>query len=736
MLRRTMLLGRLLVLVALLVMAVLPARAATSEPATTPALTATLVTPLDAVAPGATTISAALHFVMEPGWKTYWREPGTVGLPPSIDWSASGNVAEARIAWPVPTRFRAFGIENYGYSGEVAHPIEIRLAEPGARARLDAAVDLLVCAEVCVPERVSLALDLPASGDAAPVLDAGSAALVAKWAGRVPPGERFGDTLGGEIAATGANGASVTAAHLDADALTVRIALDPPVTPDALLDGPDAAVFPALGRVSFDAPDLRLSSGGDALWARLPVVDQPPGPVTGGTLTLALGDLSATVPVALGDAAPPPPDGAIALPVDGVEGTQGAGGGALPLMLLLAFLGGLILNAMPCVLPVLSIKLAGAVAARDRELGEVRAGFLASAAGVVAFALALAGALVALRAGGVAIGWGVQFQSPAFLAAIAAVLTLFGASMLGLIGFRLPGDLETRMARAGGAGSVAGTGRGLGRVPALGRDFLTGAFAALLATPCSAPFLGTAIAFALTASDATLVAVLLALGLGLAFPYLLVAARPSLVRLLPRPGAWMGTLRAVLGVMLLATALWLVGVLASAAGVTVAATVALALFVTLIGLWRVPERRGALASAGVALALLAALVAPPEPAPVAAADPLWRPFERAAIAPAVARGEIVFVDVTADWCLTCKANKAATLDREPVASLLAAPNVTAMRADWTRPDEAIRRYLAAHGRFGIPFNAVYGPAAPDGIPLPELLTPGAVAEAMERAAGA
>ena len=708
------LLAPLLALLLALLPTSVPAFAATSTPARAPSLEARLITALDGVAPDAVALSAALHVDLDPGWKTYWRSPGAVGLPPTLDWSGSRNVAEARIAYPAPTRFRAFDIENYGYGGEVAYPIEIRLERPGEAAALRLTADLLACAEVCVPERVALTLDLPAAldgaqGTEAGLLDPDGAATIARWAEAVPVGERFGDAPDAARSA----GVADADAHADADALTVRLHLDPPLDPA----GP-IALFPTMGRAAFGAPEFRVAGDGALLWARLPVVS-PPEADEPLAVTLVAGGRAATLPVALGDAAIEAPAGAAAV-ADPLADPAGPAR-SLPAILLLALLGGLVLNAMPCVLPVLSIKLAGAIGARERALREVRAGFLATAAGILAFALALAGALLAVRAAGGTVGWGVQFQSPAFLAAVAGIVALFGANMLGAFAVALPSGLGTRLARAS-------AGRGL--LP----DFLTGAFAALLATPCSAPFLGTAVAFALAGSALDAWAVFAALGLGLAAPYLAVAARPSLVRLLPRPGPWMERLRVVLGGALLLTALWLVSVLASAAGVAVALIVTVVIAGTVLALWVLRgEGRLAVAATGLLAALAVPLIAPP-PAPVVAeADPLWQPFDRAAIAPAIARGEVVFVDVTADWCLTCKANKAATLDREPVASLLAAEGTVAMRADWTRPDESIAAFLRDNGRYGIPFNAVYGPAAPEGIVLPELLSPAVVTDAMERA---
>ena len=695
---------RLLAALLLLTLTVAPPRAlaAVSEAFSSEAVTARLVTAEDGVAPDATTLSAGLHLDLRGAWKSYWRSPGEVGLPPTIDWTGSENVAGATMLWPAPTRFEAFGIENLGYADEVLMPLEIVLERPGERATLRGTVSLLVCETICVPERFELALDLGLGTG----IDRDAAMLIAEGAARVPqPGEAAGISLEGAAIAD--------------DALTLRLAST------RTLAAPD--IFPEIAGATFGPPDIRVADGGTTLWARLPLTAKPKGGPT--ALTVRDGAFAAELPLVLGDAAPAPPDGT-AVPVSERR--------SLTLMIGLALLGGLILNVMPCVLPVLSIKLASAVKLGGGDLGRVRAGFLAAAAGVMAFVLALAVGTLALRSLGVAVGWGMQFQSPAFLAALVVILTVFAGNMAGAFEIALPGRLNAGLARAGSGGAGAGGGARAGLLP----DFLTGAFAALLATPCSAPFLGTAVAFALSGSAADVLVIFTALGVGLALPYLLVALRPGMVRALPKPGPWMRWVRLALALALLATALWLALVLADTVGAVAAAPLGLAALAVaaLVLAERLPRRVPAtLVALLLVLGIAVPALAPATPATVAAAresSPFdWTAFDRTAIAPMVARGTVVFVDVTAAWCLTCKANKAATLDREPVASLLGGEGIVAMQADWTRPDEAIRLYLQANGRYGIPFNIVYGPGAPAGVPLPEILTDSAVLEAVEKARG-
>jgi suppressor for copper-sensitivity B len=356
----------------------------------------------------------------------------------------------------------------------------------------------------------------------------------------------------------------------------------------------------------------------------------------------------------------------------------------------------------------------------------VRAGLLATAAGVLASFLAIAAVLSGLKLAGAAVGWGIQFQQPWFLAAMAAAMTLFAASLWGLLPIPLPGF-------AAGAVSVRSRHATLDA-------FLAGAFATVMATSCSAPFVGTAVGFALARGPGEIVLVFAALGLGMAAPLLAVAAAPGLVRLLPRPGPWMVVLQRVLGVALAGTAAWLLWVVAQVSGV-VAATVtgaALAAMVGALALRGGTGGRGRRAGVAGALAVIAVLVpslVPPPAVPASSAGQAaqWRPFDQDAIRREVAAGRLVFVDVTAAWCLTCKLNEAAVLDRAPVLDRLRSPGVVAMRADWTRPQPRVTAYLQSFGRYGVPLDVVYGPGRPEGVPLPELLSASAVLDALSKA---
>jgi suppressor for copper-sensitivity B len=342
--------------------------------------------------------------------------------------------------------------------------------------------------------------------------------------------------------------------------------------------------------------------------------------------------------------------------------------------------------------------------------------------GVMAFMWILAGVVIALKAAAFRVGWGIQFQNPVFVVFLFLILALFAASLLGLFEFKAPKWIQRR--------SVASDKSFVG-------DFATGAFAALLATPCAAPFLGTAIAFALTGGVFETVVSFSAVGVGLGFPYLVFAARPRWMTRLPKPGPWMFRIKFGIGIVVLLTALWALWVLSALSGILVG-LIAFITALALIASMTWPLRNGLLATGPAAgagiLALSAAALMPPPPS-LSTASSNWVDFDQREISRLVTDGQTVVVDVTADWCLACRANKTVVLNREPIATLLASENVVAMQVEWTRADPAIADFLSTHNRYGIPLNVVYGPNAPDGIILPEILTTAVVSNAIETAQG-
>ncbi|MFQ1701850.1 protein-disulfide reductase DsbD family protein [Loktanella agnita] len=659
-----------------------------SEPYTSPAVTARLISVENAVPPNATTLSLGLDLKLEDGWKAYWRSPGEVGLPPQISWEGSQNLASAEILWPAPERFTAFGIENFGYHDRVVLPVQALLEDGGRPARLEAQVTLLTCSEICVPHDFDLSLDLPAGIG----IDLNAGDLITEFANKVPLDPA-------------ASGIAIDTAVLTDDALYVV------ASSDKSFAMPD--VFPEMGpSFTFGKPDIRTNSTGTQVWAKLPLYARN-DVVPQVQITLTDGPRAVTATPSWSQEIPQPPFTLVKSRPDLSQ---------IMAIAIFALLGGLILNVMPCVLPVLSIKLTSLLNQGDRPVQHFRYSFLMSALGVLVFMWGLAAVILILQSVGITVGWGVQFQSPAFLAVMFLVLAVFAANLFCLFEISLPSGLQTRLARSGARAGYGG-------------DFATGAFAAVLATPCSAPFLGTAVAFALTGRPVDVMVVFTALGLGLALPYLLFAWKPGLIRMMPKPGGWMIVIKWVLGALLAGTAAWLLWVLSGVAGAPVAAFVLVMaiLFAVVAAFPKIGSVTRTVSLSAIAIFSIAMTGSFTSPAEARQVDPNWVVFDRGEIPRLVSQGKTVFVDVTADWCLTCKANKALVLDRAPVADRLQGDDVTPMQADWTRSDPAISRYLESYDRFGIPFNIVYGPNAPDGLILSEVLSTGAVMTALKEA---
>jgi suppressor for copper-sensitivity B len=613
-----------------------------------------------------------LDIRLQPGWKTYWRTPGEGGVAPEIRWQTPD--VNAQWFWPAPERFDVSGLTTQGYKGDITLPI--KLAKLSSQ-RLAGTLTLSTCSDVCI------LTDFPFSLDLTPPADADFARHFAEAMGQIPAESGLTDQLDASFV----NGELQIRAQRQGGWQKPELFFDYP--PGSMLAAP------------------HISVNGDTLNARVAVTDEwgeAAPDLRGKPLSLVV------------------TDGGIAQQSQLTIGAQtlvsGDGAQTLWSVLLLALLGGLILNLMPCVLPVLAIKLSSLVQQQGQSQRQTRQQFLASSAGIIFSFLLLALLMTGLRLSGQALGWGIQFQSSGFLLAMVLVMFLFSASLFDLLHFRLPSGMNTKLATQGGDGLLG--------------HFGQGAFATLLATPCSAPFLGTAVAYALTAPLPQLWLLFVALGVGMSLPWLLVAALPGMARCLPRPGRWMVHLRTVLGLFMLLATFWLVTLLVPHWGSTFALVLAGLLLLVLCG-WLVKRR--ALQQAGVVfitLTLAGALflmtrITPEE-------ETLhWQPLTEAAIHQALEQDKRVFVDVTADWCITCKVNKSRVLNQPDVRAALKADDVILLRGDWTQPDPAIGEFLRSRDRVAIPFNQIYGPALPQGHILSPLLSREAVISTLSEA---
>ena len=643
-----------------------------------------------------------LEFRLAPGWKIYWRTPGEAGLPPTLDLQmANGAPLQSQIEWPVPKRFNAFGFDNFGYADAVILPVAVRGYDRGAALQIRGQIEALVCSDICVPLAGALRLDL-ADGPAEP---SSMAMVIAQFAAKVPRIDALSPI---KIATAWQSGSQLKIGFA---------ATSQPVT-EVFVEGPAG--------IAFKQPVFANNI------AVIDVEGDLKTPLAGQTvdLTVIAGDDFTTQSIKVAKDAPLAGSFAAGKPMPTDAGAMAQ----FWTVIGFAFLGGLILNLMPCVLPVLAIKLAAIIEASGQSRGFVRLRFGAGAMGILSSFAILAAGLAALRLAGGQIGWGIQFQSPVFLAIMLLVLGLFTLNMLDRFFLPIPAFLQASF-RGDGQNTNGQNTNQQARPAILFGDFMAGMLATLLATPCSAPFVGSAVTVALTGDMAQLFAVFMAMGAGLAAPWGLVVLFPALVGFLPRPGHWMVWLKRGLAGLLIATMIWLGWLLQTIQGGP-AALLLLGLigFVLLAILCR--QKIGILLAGAGLFAGLAFLPAPAIVAPQANGL-VWQVWSNDASAAARAEGKLVFVDVTADWCITCKANKALVLETAPIAPMLAAlvddGKLVMLKADWTRPDPRIAAFLASHDRFGIPFNIIYGPKAPEGVLLGELLRADMVENALIKA---
>ncbi|MFC7499187.1 protein-disulfide reductase DsbD family protein [Enterovirga sp. GCM10030262] len=645
------------------------------------AIASRLVAETDAPAAGGT-VTLALVMTPKAGWHGYWKNPGDAGVETRVAWDLPQGAAAGPLQYPVPERLIISGLMNYVYEGPYAQLVEMKVPEglaPGTPLPIRAKLDYLACTdEICVPETANVALDLK-------VGQAGTApALRAEF-------DLYRQALPRPLGAEGR--------YETADG-RFRLAIPIP----ASMDVPQAYFYPLTdGAVDYAAAQ-DVTRRGDTLIVETKA-GRSGGPVAvegvlgiGDGVGLSLTAKQGTVPAAGAPLA---------------RQSEAYGGGTVLAALAGALIGGLLLNIMPCVFPILSLK-ALSLAKTGRDESGARREALAYAAGAILVCLALGGALLALRAGGAGIGWAFQLQDPRVILFLLLLVTGIALNLAGLFDLPSFGGGNRLAARGGHAGS-----------------FWTGALAAFVATPCTGPFMGAALGAALVLPIAAALAVFGGLGLGLALPFLAIGFVPALRRRLPKAGPWMGSFRRILSVPMFLTALGLAWILGRQSGVDGMALGLAAALVLALALWSLGRRQGTgrawlpLAPAAVA-GLTALLLVPSANAPAVARsqDALKaEPFSEARLAALRAEGRPVFVYFTADWCVTCKVNEKAALDRRDVAEAFARGNVAVLVGDWTRGDAAIGRFLEKHGRSGVPLYLYYAPGKPAQI-LPQVLTTG------------
>jgi DsbC/DsbD-like thiol-disulfide interchange protein/cytochrome c biogenesis protein CcdA len=667
--RRTLTYSLLLLLLACWA---LPVAALESTPAASPRATVSLVSDTDAVSPGRP-FHIGLYLRLEAGWHTYWKNPGDAGAPPDLALALPSGSKAGPIEWPAPRRVAEGPLMTYAYTGDLLLPIDITPAPGSGTVTIKAHAQWLVCREICVPEDADFQLDLP-SGTAAP---SAQAPLFTAHDRQVPRTSPWHAIVGGD-GTLWVQGPELTQP-------TVVDAWFIPETPGVIRDSAAQPLTVWQGGFTLALKPDKAFHVEDGLSGILSVRDR-----SGLETDVALHAGPGLVPL-------PPP-------------TM-----RLQRVLGLAFLGGLILNLMPCVFPVLALKVVGlAGAAPDRKRWQAAT----YTAGVLVAFAGLGAALLAARAAGAAAGWGFQFQSPVFVAAMAWLLFVVGLNLSGVY------QVGTGLTRTGQG--LAARGGQLG-------SFFTGLLAVVVATPCTAPFMGVAIAAGLAAPPAVTMLVFVVMGLGLATPYAVLALVPALGRVAPRPGRWMEVLRQALAFPMYAASTWLVwvisqeagpsGVLGTAAGLVLLGFAAWVLGITQRdpGRSRRVGQSAAAAAFLAALAVLSGIASTPALPPSGVADSDAEPFTPARLAALREAGRPVFVNMTAAWCVTCLVNERIAIGAEPVRRSFAHHHVVYLKGDWTRQDPQITDYLRQNGRDGVPLYVYYPPHGEPQI-LPQILT--------------
>ena len=650
-----------------------------------PLVKASLLADTTAIVPGQK-FQVGLLLEMAPGWHTYWQYSGDSGLPTTIRWNLPEGFSAGPIQWPVPqAKVEPGDIQVYAYSGQVLLLATITPpANVAGNATLSADASWLVCEEVCVPGDASLELTLPVAKSAIPA----NTTLFEEFRSQLPSRDaspfeliwkRTGETLSLQVKNAPAG---------------MQLALYPLPTENQIVGHP-SFLPPDTLSIKAASPFTGVLSTGEGPARRAWIVSEK------ASASPAATNQTATL--------------------------------SLWIALFYGFLGGLILNLMPCVLPVISLKIFGFIKQAEDSRRSIFLHGLAFGAGIFVWFLGLAAVIIALKSGGSEVTWAFQFQNPWFNVAIGSVVFVFALNLAGVFEFVLPGKASNAMENASSTGGLAGS-------------FFQGIFATLLATPCTAPFLGSALGFAFSQSAAVILGMFVAVASGMALPYLLLSASPGWLKFLPRPGAWMERLKQFMAFPLLATLVWILSILGGQRGTEGVVWFCAFLLCLAFACWLLGSFCGPLTSATKRTATLLLILATlsiggwyflgEKFARIGRESPdriAWVPFSEAKIQAELAAGRSVFVDFTADWCITCKFNERTAIDTPTIRALLKEKNITPLKADWTNANPEITAALKSFGRVGVPFYIIYpasNPAAP--IILPELLSESLLADALKK----
>ena len=667
-------------------------------------VTPSLVADTAAIAPGKTfTVGVRLH--MEPGWHVYWQFSGDSGAPPKIDWELPAGFKTGPVQWPTPNAHMDEGdMLTYVYENDVLLMVEVTppATLPAGEVPLKAQVRWLVCEKICVPGQGDVELKL-ASGEAAPA----NAELFTQWRAQLP--KSAGMPFQVKWDRSKANEFSLRIEGLPKDFKAEFFPLPPagakpghPKTSEIAADGARTITFP-----------IEEGAAPNLAWRGVLATEKDNAPREGWLIEATGPDAPAAVQTSSPATAATKADGLLTI-------------------LWSAFLGGLILNLMPCVLPVIALKIFGFVQQAGEEPRRVFRLGLAFVGGVFAFFLGLATLITVLRANGIGLNWGFQFQNATILAALIALVFIFGLNLLGVFEIVLAGGTASKLSELSSREGYSGA-------------FLHGMFTTLLGTSCTAPFLGAVLGLAFVAPTHVVFFIFAAIAAGMSLPYFLLTANPAWMRFLPKPGAWMERLKQGMGFVMLGVVVWLLGVLGQSRGVDALIAVSSFLLVLGVACWIYGAFGGRLISllaiaiivgAGYFVFIEGKLTAAKKS--VASSEPTtkggiaWQPWSAERVAEAAKRGQPVFIDFTADWCLNCKYNEKFVLETEPVRAALKKKNVLTLKADWTNGDPEITAVLKKFGRAGVPVYVIHPPGSAAPILLPEILTQATLLAELDR----
>lgn len=626
-------------------------------------------------------ITIGLEYQMQPGWKTYWKSPGDGGFAQNISWENSSNISDVKILWPTPIKFEILGLTSLGYQDNVTFPLEIEIENEFQDINLDLHVNYLICKEICIPGDARIFLDIPAGEK-----KINDNYFDVEQALSKLPEKDFSRTYLKNINANVLEGENLSTIRLQIESEKIFF------NPEIFLHTPFG--LPVVQHtISYSANNKLITAEFD-FNKKLISEDSFP-------LEVVLKDVNHNFEQLLS--------------AQITKDISNSKMNTFIFYILISLLAGLILNVMPCVFPILSIKLMSVFTV---DQGTARVSFLTVALGIVSSFFLLGVCFLVLQYFNFSIAWGMQFQKPYFLIFITLIIFLFMMNMFGQFQINLPQNFSNI--------AFAGLGN-----KSFFKDFFNGFFATLMATPCSAPFVGTAITAAFTQNYITGMSIFLFMGIGMASPYLLIALFPKLVNFLPKPGIWMIYVKYFLGLLLLATVVWLSNILLNFFNIYF---LVISLFVLLVITYRrkFPLFKNTITIASIIFIFFSTSLQIFQQHSSSAEEKDWVSFFTVDIDQLVAQDKIIFLDITADWCATCQFNKINVLNSDNIIKQFKDNSVTLIRADWTKPNERVNLFLEKYDRFGIPFNAFFSKKFPDGILLSELLSEKEIVNAINK----